>query len=238
VRINPQGDAVMAGRAAPGAEVSIARGGMEIGRVQADEQGAWVFVPLTPLPPGGQELTLSEHEQAGRDIKGDGSVLLDSTLSREAIRLEDGHLSLNPEVVWTDVQAFEQALEIREDDARRLRALELYRGNFLPSDSDAPWTVSIRERLRGKFIYHVSHVGRRLEQEGRWDSAIVWYLRGLDADNLTEEFYQGLIRCHAAEGRPAEAMSVFRRLRQTLSVTLGLKPSAATEALVRQLHPA
>ena len=76
VRINPQGDAVMAGRAAPGAEVSIARGGMEIGRVQADEQGAWVFVPLTPLPPGGQELTLSEHEQAGRDIKGDGSVLL------------------------------------------------------------------------------------------------------------------------------------------------------------------
>jgi nucleoid-associated protein YgaU len=76
VRINPQGDAVMAGRAAPGAEVSIARGGKEIGRVQADEQGAWVFVPLAPLPPGDQELTLSEHDQAGRDIKGDGSVLL------------------------------------------------------------------------------------------------------------------------------------------------------------------
>ena len=33
-------------------------------------------MPLTPLPPGGQELTLSEHDQAGRDIKGDGSVLL------------------------------------------------------------------------------------------------------------------------------------------------------------------
>jgi nucleoid-associated protein YgaU len=66
----------MAGRAAPRAEVSIARGGKEIGRVQADEQGAWVFVPLTPLPPGGQELTLSEHDQAGHDIKGDGSVLL------------------------------------------------------------------------------------------------------------------------------------------------------------------
>ncbi len=47
---------------------------MEIGRVQADEQGAWVFVPLTPLPPGGQELTLSEHDQAGRDIKGERRV--------------------------------------------------------------------------------------------------------------------------------------------------------------------
>src|SRR6516162_5451684 len=76
VRVNPQGDAVMAGRAAPGAEVSISRGSEVIGRVPADEQGAWVFVPVAPLPPGGQEITLSEHDQAGRDIKGDGSVLL------------------------------------------------------------------------------------------------------------------------------------------------------------------
>ena len=76
MRVNPQGDAVMAGRGAPGAEVSIVWGGNEIGRVRADEQGAWVFVPSTPLSPGGQELTLSEHDQAGRDIKGDGPVSL------------------------------------------------------------------------------------------------------------------------------------------------------------------
>ena len=76
VRVNPQGNAVMAGRAAPGAEVAITRDGQQIGRVQADQQGTWVFVPLTPLPPGAQELALSEHDQTGRDIKGDGSVLM------------------------------------------------------------------------------------------------------------------------------------------------------------------
>ena len=76
VRVNPQGNAVLAGRAAPGAEVAITRDGQQIGRVQADQQGTWVFVPLTPLPPGTQELALSEHDQAGRDIKGDGSVLM------------------------------------------------------------------------------------------------------------------------------------------------------------------
>jgi DNA-binding SARP family transcriptional activator len=43
------------------------------------------------------------------------------------------------------------------------------------------------------------------------------------------------MRCYAAQGRPAEALSVFRRLSQTLSVTLGIKPSLATEALARQL---
>ena len=76
VRVSPQGNAVLAGRAAPGAEVAITLDGQQIGRVQADQQGTWVFVPLTPLPPGAQELARSEHDQAGRDIKGDGSVLM------------------------------------------------------------------------------------------------------------------------------------------------------------------
>jgi pentatricopeptide repeat protein len=62
------------------------------------------------------------------------------------------------------------------------------------------------------------------------------YARGLDADDLAESFYQGLMRCHAAQGRIAEGIAVFRRLRQTLSVVLGVAPSTASEALVRRLH--
>lgn len=76
VRINPQGDAVMAGHAAPGSEVIIFDGGKEIGRVQADQHGDWVFVPSTPLAPGARELTLAERTPDGSEMKGDRSVLL------------------------------------------------------------------------------------------------------------------------------------------------------------------
>lgn len=76
VRINPQGDTVMAGRAAPGSQVTIADGGKEVGHVQADEHGDWVFVPSTPLTPGPRELTLSERAPDGSETKGDRSVLL------------------------------------------------------------------------------------------------------------------------------------------------------------------
>jgi LysM domain len=76
VRINPQGNAVMAGRAAPGSEVTIADGGKEVGHVQADQHGDWVFVPSTPLPPGARELTLAERTPDGSQAKGDRSVLL------------------------------------------------------------------------------------------------------------------------------------------------------------------
>lgn len=76
VRINKAGDAVMAGRAAPGAKVIIASGGKEVGSATADGNGQWVFVPSTPLGPGGHELTLAEQMPGGTTRAGKGSVLL------------------------------------------------------------------------------------------------------------------------------------------------------------------
>ena len=46
VRVNPAGDTVLAGRAAPGAEVSVTSDGKEIGRTTADSGGQWVLVPV------------------------------------------------------------------------------------------------------------------------------------------------------------------------------------------------
>jgi nucleoid-associated protein YgaU len=76
VRITPRGDAVIAGRAAPGSQVTIADGGKEVGHAQADQHGDWVFVPATPLPPGARELTLAERTPDGSEAKSDHSVLL------------------------------------------------------------------------------------------------------------------------------------------------------------------
>jgi len=76
VRVTPQGGAVIAGRAAPGSEVTIADAGKAIGQVQADQHGDWVFVPPTPLAPGARELTLAERAPNGSETKGDRSVLL------------------------------------------------------------------------------------------------------------------------------------------------------------------
>ncbi len=75
VRINPSGDAVMAGRAAPNATVHIFDGDHEIGTVTADARGEWVFVPPGPLPPGSRELSLSAHV-GDQDIRSDQVVVL------------------------------------------------------------------------------------------------------------------------------------------------------------------
>lgn len=75
VRINPAGDAVMAGRASPNTEVRILDGTREVGRTRADGRGEWVFVPSDPLPPGARELSLASPSQAG-DVRSEQVVVL------------------------------------------------------------------------------------------------------------------------------------------------------------------
>jgi len=59
VRVGPAGETVIAGRAAPGAEVTVLDGDKVIATVTADARGEWVVTPQTPLPPGNHELGLS-----------------------------------------------------------------------------------------------------------------------------------------------------------------------------------
>ena len=76
VRITPQGDAVMAGRAAPGSKVIISDDGNKVGEATADQHGDWMFIPSVPLPPGARELTLAERTPNGSEKKADRSVVL------------------------------------------------------------------------------------------------------------------------------------------------------------------
>src|SRR6201999_3799758 len=63
-RIEQAGDAVIAGRAAPGAIVELLGGGERLDRVVADPSGQFVMIPPR-LPPGSYELTLSSRSPDG-----------------------------------------------------------------------------------------------------------------------------------------------------------------------------
>ena len=56
VRVEPDGSAVIAGRASPAADVVVTLSGNELGAAKATENGEWVVVTTTPIAPGSYEL--------------------------------------------------------------------------------------------------------------------------------------------------------------------------------------
>ncbi len=76
VRIDPRGNAVVAGRAAPGSQVTILNKDQEIGHATADANGEWVWVPDAPLKPGSLELNLNAQVPGQAPVQSKNSIVL------------------------------------------------------------------------------------------------------------------------------------------------------------------
>jgi len=166
--------------------------------------------------------------------------------------LQDARVSLDPRYCWVDVWSFERLLgkmrRIRSRDttgrdAYQLdqimqRVLSLYQHHFLAGEEATVWSVSLRERLRSKFIYNLLDTGRYWEIHGFWNKAIQCYQKGLEVDDLIEVFYQRLMFCCLQANHISEGMAVYRRCRQILSIVMGLQPAPETESIYQYLRTA
>jgi DNA-binding SARP family transcriptional activator len=74
-------------------------------------------------------------------------------------------------------------------------------------------------------------LGACLEQRKEWDQAAALYARALELDNLAEGLYRRLMIAYRELGENAEALKVYRRCRDMLSIVLSINPSAETEAV-------
>lgn len=116
------------------------------------------------------------------------------------------------------------------------RAVDLYKGHFLEKDRRNVWSVPMRERLRTKFLRLIVRPGRYWEERKQWEQALKYFQKGLDIDDLAEEFYQHIMTCHQRLGRNAEAVKAYQRCRKALLAGLGAAPSPKTEAIYRSLR--
>ena len=66
VRITPDGNAVIAGRAAPGETVTIIDNNKKLGETISNQRGEWVFIPKNSLNSGNRELRLESKKHEGK----------------------------------------------------------------------------------------------------------------------------------------------------------------------------
>jgi LuxR family transcriptional regulator, maltose regulon positive regulatory protein len=196
---------------------------------------------------GGDEIRNCQISDAlWPDADGDmAGISLKTTLHRlrqllgnDAIRFQDGRISLDRRHCWTDFWAFERLIsEVSKSnlDQDRLQKLEkavgLYKGHFLPEEKEKIWTVSIREILKRKYLSAIGRLGLYYEESGDFRKAIESYEKGLEVDDLEEEFYQGIMKCHLKNGNRAAAAREFERCKKVLNAVLEVDPSGETERL-------
>jgi nucleoid-associated protein YgaU len=87
VRVESDGQAVVAGRAKPGAEIALRLGGEVIGKGIANADGSWVVVPDSPLPKGVHEITVEQKAADSAPVTAEKSiaVAIPETAGRQAM---------------------------------------------------------------------------------------------------------------------------------------------------------
>ena len=206
---------------------------------------------------GGREVSTSALMQVLWPEESSSNLrnLFDNTLHRlrrilgpiDVLPMNNAKLALDPRHCWVDTWTFGRlttacslpavldagATQAPLTDADARAAVRLYSGHFLASEGEVPWAMPYRDRLRNRFHRLIVTLGQRMEQRQDWDSAIAVYERGLEVDNLSEVLYQHLMACHLQRQEHAEALMVYRRCRELLSIVLGVAPSERTEQLRR-----
>ena len=169
--------------------------------------------------------------------------------AEDALVLRDGRLTLNKAMIWMDTWALEHLLDDFETARRSASALDgevlrrkfvedvlaIYRGPFLPDESDQPSYIACREQIRARLLRALSHAARGLQEAGIPEAAADIYLRFIEVDELCEPLHRQLMLCYERCGTPMDALTTYERLRMILSTRLKTMPSSETQALYARL---
>jgi len=171
--------------------------------------------------------------------------VLDTTLHRlrklldddSAIQVSDRCLTLNRQRVWVDALALASCLDRPTLSRETLgQWVARYHGHFLAHLADAAWAEEMRARLWRKLHRALSDQSAGLIASGDRQSAadILHYIA--EHDPLAEESHLALISHYADAGQVAEALRAYERCARTLASELGVRPSAALQALAAQVR--
>lgn len=163
--------------------------------------------------------------------------ILDGAAGRDTILERDG-LTLDHEIVESDVEHFEVALASGEP-AARAAALALYQAPLLDgfdarSSLFEDWLVPERARLHDKAMAAFEEAVTEHGTAGETEALIALAERALALEPAHEAMHRALISVHIAAGRREAALRQFEQCRDALSRRLDAQPAAETLELKRR----
>lgn len=114
------------------------------------------------------------------------------------------------------------------------KMFELYRGEFLEDFSDASWLMSLSLQYRSDYLELIQNILEICERQQRYKEALEILSRAGEVMKYEESIYVPLIRILVRMGKYSDAIQVYGRLNDMLSVTYGVKPSKEAKNLYNE----
>ena len=155
---------------------------------------------------------------------------------------------MNDHLCWLDIWAYERSLSelesaLSDPDAEQIiniekkihRLFDLNHGLFMEKESQLGWMLPQREHLQIKLLRIIKKLISFFSSKGRCKRVIALYEKAQELDPFSEEYYRGLMQCHAALGNDGEALAIYESCQSILNVTFDIKPSDKTRQLYKQI---
>ncbi|MBF0466921.1 MAG: hypothetical protein HQK94_17780 [Nitrospirae bacterium] len=192
---------------------------MSDGRISLNENYCWT--DLWAL----QDI-VDEFQRALYDVEkgnGRGRAAKERGASRKLVKPKEAE-GITPlrGVVWTVPGLYEKAINI-------------YKGEFLPDIRDNQHSAYLREHLKDKIIRLCCKTGEFWESIKQWNKGIECYKTAARIDNLREESYRYMMACYIKAGLPEKAIAVYNAFKGNFHRVFGIPPSGEIEAIYRSL---
>lgn len=159
------------------------------------------------------------------------------------LKCADGY-RWNPDLpIELDTERFESLLReaslCSEDGENRLRlrlkALELYKGDFLPDAAADIWAMSINTYFHFRYMSAVNEVLEALVGRGNFDEVVGLAEKAIAIDPYAESLYYNLILALMNTNRMQAAREQYERMKRLFYGEFGIAPSKELQALYKKL---
>lgn len=150
---------------------------------------------------------------------------------------EGSTYGLRPNVdLWLDAEEFSKAVkEAKGDPVLLQKAMELYKGEYLPDTLYETWAAEESERLSAVFLESADRLAEILVEKKRFGEAMDLCQRILTQDNCWERAYRHLMLAYDGLGDRGQIGRTYQRCVQTLRNELDVSPAPETQKLYEQL---
>lgn len=146
--------------------------------------------------------------------------------------------ALNTRVDTEEFDALFAAAQAEEDADRglelRLRAIKLYRGDYMPKFAMESWVLPIYIYYHSRYMQLVHEAVERLSQKGEYDEAVDVCYAAIAIEPFDDSLYCRLIKALVNLGQNQAALSQYEKTKKLFFSEFGVTPSEELQALYRE----